>query len=87
MATKEKRRHARVRYPVDAPVRFLVQGQFYNGLLRNISKSGGFIETNRTFSARQDISFYFGKQNMIGVIVRDELDGIRVKFNYPIYTR
>ncbi len=84
MTTKEKRRHARARYRVDVPIRFLTQSQLYDGSMKNISKGGAFIETNRTFSTGQDISFYFGKQNMIGIIVRDEPDGIRVKFKKTI---
>ncbi len=82
MTTKKNREHDR--HPVDVPVGFFVQGRFYNGLLKNISKSGVFIETNKTFSIGQDISLNFGKQKMIGIIVRVEPHGIRVKFKKSI---
>ncbi len=45
------------------------RGRFYDGLITNISKGGVFIKTSGTFSVGQDISFYFGKENMDGTIV------------------
>jgi len=81
MTTKEKREH--VRSPVDIPVEFIVQGRFYDGMIKNISKGGVFTETKGTFSVGQDISFYFGKENIIGTIIRVEPQGIGVKFRKP----
>ncbi len=52
-------------------------------MIKNISKGGVFTETKGTFSVGQDISFYFGKENIIGTIVRVEPQGIGVKFRKP----
>ncbi len=81
MTTKEKRERARS--PVDIPVDFSVQGRFYDGVIKNISKGGVFIKTSGTFSVGQDISFYFGKENMDGTIVWVHPQGIGVKFEKP----
>ncbi len=80
MTTKDKREHARS--PIDIPVEFSIQGQFYYGLIKSVSKGGVFIETTGTFSVGQEISFYFGKENMDGTIIRVEPQGIGVKFGH-----
>ena len=81
MTTKDKRQ--KVRHAAHVPVDFSVQGRFYDGVIRNISKGGAFIKTSGTFSVGQDISFYFGKENMDGTIVWIHPQGIGVKFKNP----
>ena len=78
MTTKEKREHAR--RPLNIPVDITVQDRFYHGRLKNITKGGVFIKTGGTFSVGQDVSFYFGKEIIIGTIIRVEPQGIGVKF-------
>ncbi len=78
MTTKMRRKF--IRGLTDIPVEFSVQGQFYDGLIKNISKDGVFIETNETFSVGQGISLHFGKENMIGKIVWVIPYGFGVKF-------
>ncbi len=78
MTTEDRREH--VRHFVDIPAEFSVQGQFYDGLIKNISENRVFTETKGTFSVGQDISFYFGKENITGAIIRVEHRGIGVKF-------
>ena len=46
-------------------------------------RGGVFIKTSGTFSVGQDISFYFGKENMGGTIVWVHAQGIGVKFGKP----
>ncbi len=81
MTTKDKRQH--VRHAAHVPVDFSVQGRFYDGLITNITKGGVFIKTSGTFLVGQDISFYFGKENMGGTIVWVHAQGIGVKFGKP----
>ncbi len=78
MTTKDKRQH--VRHAAHVSVDFSVQGRFYDGLITNISKGGVFIKTSGTFSVGQEISLFFGKENMDGTIIRVEPQGIGVKF-------
>jgi Tfp pilus assembly protein PilZ len=78
MTTKERRESDRDLD--DIPVEFSVQGRFYDGMIKNISKDGVFIETTGVFSVGQEISFYLGKENMDGTIIRVEPQGIGVKF-------
>jgi len=78
MTTKDKRQH--VRHAAHVPVDFSVRSRFYEGLITNISKGGVFIKASGTFSVGQDISFYFGKENMNGTIVWVHRQGIGVKF-------
>ena len=81
MTTKERREHDRS--PVDIPVGFIVQGRYNDGLIENLSKGGVFIKTSGTFSVGQEISLFFGKENMDGTIIRVEPQGIGVKFGKP----
>ncbi len=78
MTTKDKRRH--VRHAAHVPVDFSVRDRFYDGVIKNISKGGVFIKTSGTFSVRQEISLFFGKENIDGAIIRVEPQGIGVKF-------
>ncbi len=78
-----QREHARS--PVDIPVGFIVQRRLYDGLIKNISKGGVFIKTNETLSVGQEISLYFGQENMDGTIIRVEPKGIGVKFWHREY--
>ncbi len=80
MTTKDRREFARSL--VDIPVEFSVRGRFYDGLIKNISKGGVFIETSGTFSVGQEISLYFGKENIIGTIVWIGSQGVGVKFGH-----
>jgi Tfp pilus assembly protein PilZ len=52
-------------------------------LIENLSKGGVFIKTSGTFSVGQEISLFFGKENMDGTIIRVEPQGIGVKFGKP----
>ena len=61
---------------------FIVQGRHNDGLIENLSKGGVFIKTSGTFSVGQEISLFFGKENMDGTIIRVEPQGIGVKFGY-----
>ena len=93
MTTKEKREF--VRSPVDIPAEFIVQGRLYQGrikninkggwIIRDVSKSGVFIETEMSFSIGQNVSMTyqspsFGERNRIGQIVWISPQGIGVKF-------
>jgi len=78
MTTKEKREHARGL--IDIPVGFIVQGRYNDGLIKNRSKDGAFIETSGTFPVGQEISLYFGKENTTGTVIWVEPKGIGVKF-------
>jgi len=78
MTTKERRKFAR--NSIDIPIDFTVQGRLYDGLIKNLSKAGVFIKTNGTFSVGQEISSYFGKENMDGTIIWVHPQGIGVKF-------
>lgn len=79
MTTKEKRKHARS--PFDIPVEFIVQGQSYDGLIKNKSKGGIFIETKGTFSVGQKIFFNFRRiETIFGTIAWVNPQGIGVKF-------
>jgi len=78
MTTKEKRERARS--PVNIPVGFIVQGRYYDGLIKNLSKDGVFVKTSETLSVGQEISLYFEKENRIGKIVWISPHGIGVKF-------
>jgi Tfp pilus assembly protein PilZ len=80
MITKERREFARSL--VDIPVEFSVQGRFYDGLIKNISKGGVFIETSGTFSVGQEISLYFGKETIIGTVIWVDPKGIGLKFGH-----
>ena len=46
-----------VRGLIDIPVEFSIQSQFYDGLIKSVSKDGAFIETTGVFSVGQEISF------------------------------
>ena len=72
-----------VRRPVDIPVKLSVQGRFYDGLIKNISKGGVFIEAKGTFSVGQKISFCFGKETIIGTVIWVDPKGFGVKFGKP----
>ncbi len=93
MTTKEKREF--VRSPVDIPAEFIVQGRLYQGrikninkggwIIRDVSKSGVFIETEMSFSIGQNVSMTyqspsFGERNRIGKVVWISPKGIGVKF-------
>ncbi len=56
--------------------------RLFDGLIKNISKDGVFIEISGTFPVGQEISLYFGKENMDGTITRVEPQGIGVKFGH-----
>ncbi len=97
MTTKEKREF--VRGLIDIPAKFIVQGRLYQGQIKNINKGritireviegGVFIETEMSFSIRQNISMtyqspsFFGEENRIGKIVWISPQGIGVKFREP----
>ena len=97
MTTKEKREL--VRGLIDIPAEFIVQGRLYQGQIKNINKGritireviegGVFIETEMSFSIRQNIAMtyqspsFFGEENRIGKIVWISPQGIGVKFREP----
>jgi len=95
MTTKEKRKSAR--RTVDLPVEFIVHGNLYQDRIfkvwiKNISRSGVFIDITTSFSVGQDISMTydspkFSMKKKTGKIVRITSDGIAVKFDFPGYTR
>ncbi len=75
--------------PADIPVKFSVQGRFYDGLIKNMRGGGVFIETKGRFSEEQDISMTIESpsEKRTGKIARATPEGIGVEFNYPGYTR
>ncbi len=81
MTTKKRRKF--IRGLIDIPVEFSVQGRFYDGLIKNISKGGVFIETSGMFSVGQEISLYFGKENITSTVIWVDPKGFGVKFRKP----
>ncbi len=96
MTIKERREF--VRSPVDIPAEFIVRGHLYQGRIKNINKggwivrdvnkSGVFVETEVSFSIGQTVSMTyqspsFGERNRIGKIVWISPQGIGVKFGKP----
>jgi len=83
MTTKEQRENSR--RPHNIPMEFIVQDHRYRGLIKNISKSGVFIETRAMFKVGQFVSMtyafppFMGK-NKIGKIINIGSQGIGVKF-------
>jgi len=83
MTTKEKRDHSRRHH--NMPMEFIVQDHRYLGLIKNISKTGVFIETIELFKVGQVVSMTyafppFGGKNKIGKIISIGPQGIGVKF-------
>lgn len=83
MTTKEKRENSR--RPHNMPMEFIVQDHRYRGLIKNISKSGVFIETGEMFKVGQFVSMTyafppFRGKNKIGKIINVDAKGIGVKF-------
>ncbi len=81
MTTKERRDFARGL--VNIPIGFIVRGRYYDGLIKDISKDGVFIETSGTVSVGQQISLYFRKETLDGTIVWINPQGLGVKFRKP----
>ncbi len=89
MTIKEKRKD--VRRSVNTPVDFTVQGRFYQGLIKNKSKGGIFIDAGGPFSVGQVISVEylvpsFGKIKKTGTIEWVGPKGIGVKFRAGRYS-
>jgi len=83
MITKEKRETRRL--PHNMPMEFIVQDHRYLGLIKNISKSGVFIETRELFKVGQVVSMTyafppFRGKNKTGKIINVDSQGIGVKF-------
>jgi len=69
------------------PVSYEVKGHNFKDALRNISEGGGYLQTFRTFSVREEISLvlppqYHGEK-VVGDIVWVGPEGIGVKFRTP----
>ena len=81
---QDRRKHPRRSY--ERPVFFTSQNQYYEGIIKNISRNGAFIETNNKFSEGQSIRLVIpGTKIDKGVmlksaIVREDQDGIGVQF-------
>ncbi len=83
MTTKEKRETRRL--PHNMPMEFIIQDHRYLGLIKNISKSGVFIETRELFKVGQVVSMTyafppFRGKNKTGKIINVDPQGIGVKF-------
>ena len=83
MTTKEKRDNSR--RPHNMPMEFIVQDHRYLGLIKNISKSGLFIETRELFKVGQVVSMTyvfppFRGKNKIGKIISIGPQRIGIKF-------
>lgn len=77
------RRHQRRSYTKS--VQFAVDDRIFNGLIRNISSAGGFIEVESNISAGQRITFVLPLKNGQKAIVKGKVvwsapDGFGVKF-------
>jgi hypothetical protein len=81
---QERRKYPRRSY--QRPVFFTAQNQYYEGIIKNISRNGAFIEINYKFSEGQSIRLVIpGTKIDKGVmlksaIVREDQDGIGVQF-------
>ena len=81
---QDRRKHPRRSY--QRPVFFTAQTQYYEGIIKNISRNGAFIEINHNFSEGQSIRLVIpGTKIDKGVmlksaIVRKDQDGIGVQF-------
>lgn len=81
---QDRRKHHR--RPYQKPVFFTGQNQYYEGIIKNISQNGAFIEINNNFSKGQSIRLVIpGTKIDKGVmlksaIVRKDKDGIGVQF-------
>jgi len=69
-----------------AETTFTISGEGYNGVVRNLSKSGLFLETQELFSAGQDILVNWRRSQdakiikVRGRIARVALNGIGIQF-------
>ncbi len=95
MTIKERRKS--VRFAVDIPTEFIVQGRLYQGQIKNINKEGRirignvnkggvFIKTETSFSVGQKISmryhaFSFEEKKRPGKIIWVGPEGFGVEFN------
>lgn len=87
-STKESRLHNRK--PCCEETHFLSRKRLHEGVIRNVSKGGTYIETDDFFFAGQEITVagpfeddgQEGKQK--GAIVRFDGKGIGVKFKKPV---
>jgi Tfp pilus assembly protein PilZ len=80
------------RTPCLIPAHYNIMEGFYSSFILDINKFGAFIETDRRFTAGQDIMLqYFDpfsrkSSELKGEIVWSSDDGIGVKFNYFLYS-
>ncbi len=77
------RRHQRK--PYDKSIQFTAQDRIFEGLLKNISSAGAFIEADKNFSAGQILTFELSlkdhrKAKVQGEVVWSAPDGFGVKF-------
>ena len=86
-ALKKRRPQERAeRKTVYAETTFTVSGEGYEGVVRNLSKSGLFLETEELFSAGQDININWKRSQdakiikVRGRIARVALNGIGIQF-------
>lgn len=80
---KDIRRHQRKTYT--KTVQFAADDRIFNGLIKNISSAGGFIEVDANISAGQSITFVLPLKKGQRAIVRGEVvwsgpDGFGLKF-------
>jgi len=81
---QDRRKHPR--RPYQKPVFFTGQNKYFEGIIKNISQNGAFIEINNNFSEGQSIRLVIpgtkiDKGMMLkSSIVRKDKDGIGVKF-------
>jgi Tfp pilus assembly protein PilZ len=80
---KDIRRHQRKTYTKS--VQFAADDRIFNGLIKNISSAGGFIEVDANISAGQSITFVLPLKKGQRAVVRGEViwsgpDGFGLKF-------
>jgi hypothetical protein len=85
--TKESRRHDR--RPCREETHFLTRQRLHEGVIRNVSKGGTYIETDDFFFAGQEVTVAGpfedggGEGKQKGAIVRFDGKGIGIKFVKP----
>ncbi len=83
-ASKDAREHDRKSFVM--VVDYVTQDRMYKDFIQDISASGLFIETNKTFSIGQNVTLTFPNPNqqehikIAGEVVRTTPEGIGVKF-------